>query len=48
VEQRNPAICNFSNKMEGKVDMIKSTINLQDMRRGIYIKAKAEPVWRSR
>jgi len=33
--------------MEGKVDMIKSTISLQDLRRGIYIKAKAEPAWRS-
>ena len=46
-EQRNPAICNFSDKMEGKVDMIKSTISLQDLRRGIYIKAKAELAWRS-
>jgi RNA-directed DNA polymerase len=32
--------------MGGKVDMIKSTISLQDLRRGIYIKAKAEPAWR--
>ena len=46
-EQRNPTICNFSDKMEGKVDMIKSTISLEDLRRGIYIKAKAEPAWRS-
>jgi len=46
-EQRNPTICNFSDKMEGKDDMIKSTISLQDLRRGIYIKAKAEPAWRS-
>jgi RNA-directed DNA polymerase len=32
--------------MGGKVDMIKSTISLQDLRRGIYIKAKAESAWR--
>jgi RNA-directed DNA polymerase len=32
--------------MEGKDGMIKPTINLQDLRRRIYIKAKAEPAWR--
>jgi hypothetical protein len=32
--------------MEGKDGMTKPTINLQDLRRRIYIKAKAEPAWR--
>jgi RNA-directed DNA polymerase len=32
--------------MEGKGGMIKPTINLQDLRRRIYVKAKAEPACR--
>ncbi len=32
--------------MEGKDEMIKTSINLQDLRRGIYVKAKAEQSWR--
>jgi RNA-directed DNA polymerase len=32
--------------MEGKAGMRKPTISLQDLRRRIYIKAKAEPAWR--
>jgi RNA-directed DNA polymerase len=32
--------------MEGKGGMIKPTISLQDLRRRIYLKAKAEPQWR--
>ena len=32
--------------MEGKGEMTKTSINLQDLRRGIYVKAKAEPSWR--
>jgi RNA-directed DNA polymerase len=32
--------------MEGKGEMTKASINLQDLRRGIYVKAKAEPSWR--
>lgn len=32
--------------MEGKDKMTKASISLQDLRRGIYVKAKAEPSWR--
>jgi RNA-directed DNA polymerase len=32
--------------MEGKDEMTKASINLQDLRRGIYVKAKAEASWR--
>jgi RNA-directed DNA polymerase len=32
--------------MGGKDEMIKASGSLQDLRRGIYIKAKAEPSWR--
>ncbi len=32
--------------MEGKDDMTKASGSLQDLRRGIYVKAKAEPSWR--
>jgi hypothetical protein len=32
--------------MEGRGDMIKAPISLQDLRRRIYAKAKAEPTWR--
>jgi RNA-directed DNA polymerase len=46
VEQRGPAVCNDSNKKEGKGDMTKTPVSLQDLRRSLYIKAKAEPAWR--
>src|ERR1700757_3162861 len=46
VERRGPAVCNDSNKKEGKGDMTKTPISLQDLRRSLYIKAKAEPAWR--
>jgi RNA-directed DNA polymerase len=46
VERRHPAGNNASNNKEGKVVMIKATINLQDLRRKIYIKAKADKSWR--
>jgi hypothetical protein len=46
VERRGPAICNASNIGEGKDEMTKTSINLQDLRRRIYGKAKAEPSWR--
>ncbi len=36
----------YQRRHGGKVDMIKSAISLQDLRREIYIKAKAEPAWR--
>ncbi len=32
--------------MEGKGEMTKASSSLQDLRRGIYVKAKAEPSWR--
>src|ERR1700735_3097087 len=46
VERRGPAICNVSNIGEGKDEMTKASIDLQDLRRRIYVKAKAEPSWR--
>jgi RNA-directed DNA polymerase len=45
VERRGPAVCNDSNKKEGKGEMTKAPISLQDLRRSLYIKAKAEPSW---
>src|SRR6516225_870160 len=45
-EQRDPTVCNFFGNMEGKGEMIKTPVSLQDLRRRIYIKAKAEPNWR--
>ena len=45
-ERRGPAICNTSNQGEGKDEMTKASIGLQDLRRRIYVKAKAEPSWR--
>jgi RNA-directed DNA polymerase len=45
-EQRDPTVCKFFGNMEGKGEMIKAPISLQDLRRRIYIKAKAEPAWR--
>src|SRR4249920_2304474 len=46
VEQRDPAVCSFSFNQEGKDEMTKASINLQDLRRRIYIKAKADTSWR--
>jgi RNA-directed DNA polymerase len=46
VERRDPAVCNIFNKMKGKDEMTKASISLQDLRRRIYVKAKAEPSWR--
>src|SRR5438552_11564701 len=46
VERRGPAICNVSNVREGKDEMTKASIDLQDLRRRLYVKAKAEPSWR--
>ena len=43
VEPRGPAICEVSNIGEGKDEMTKASIDLQDLRRRIYVKAKAEP-----
>lgn len=46
MEQRHPTDNNVSNKMEGNGEMTKEPIRLQDLRRTLYIKAKAEPEWR--
>ena len=46
VEQRGPAVCNDSNNKGGKGEMTKAPISLQDLRRSLYVKAKAEPSWR--
>src|SRR5260370_11623109 len=45
-EQRGPGICNVSNIGKGNDEMTKASIDLQDLRRRIYVKAKAEPSWR--
>src|SRR5438874_6025457 len=45
-ERRGPAVCNGSNKTGGKGEMTKAPISLQDLRRSLYVKAKAEPTWR--
>jgi RNA-directed DNA polymerase len=39
VKPRGPAICDVSN-------IVKASIDLQDLRRRLYVKAKAEPSWR--
>src|ERR1035437_10094958 len=45
-ERRDLAVCGDSNNMEGRGEMTKAPINLQDLRRSLYVKAKAEPAWR--
>lgn len=46
MEQRGPAGHDIFGNKEGKGEMIKTPIKLQDLRRRIYAKAKAEQVWR--
>lgn len=46
MEPRGPAVGNSSINKEGRGEMIKAPISLQDLRRRIYVKAKAEPAWR--
>jgi hypothetical protein len=46
VEQRDPAVCTSSDNTESKGEMTKAPINLRDLRRRIYRKAKAERAWR--
>lgn len=46
VERRGPAVCEFFGNTEGRGAMTKTPISLQDLRRRIYAKAKAEPSWR--
>jgi hypothetical protein len=45
-EQRGPSVCNVSFNREGKDEMTKASIDLQDLRRRLYVKAKAETSWR--
>ena len=45
-EQRDPAAGNDCVEMEGRGEMIKAPMDLQDLRRRLYVKAKAEPSWR--
>jgi RNA-directed DNA polymerase len=46
VEPRGPAAHDTFDNKEGRGEMIKAPIDLQDLRRRIYDKAKAEPSWR--
>ena len=43
---RGPAVCNVSFNREGKDEMTKASLSLQDLRRRLYVKAKAETTWR--
>jgi RNA-directed DNA polymerase len=45
-EQRDPSVCSISFNQEGKDEMTKASIDLQDLRRRLYVKAKAEMSWR--
>src|SRR6266480_2892652 len=46
VERRSPAVRHSSDNMGGRGGMIKTPIKLQDLRRKIYAKAKADTAWR--
>lgn len=46
MERRGPAVSQCSVNTEGKGEMIKAPVNLQDLRRKIYVKAKTESSWR--
>ena len=46
MERRSPAVCKVSDHKEGKDEMIKASIDLEDLRRRIYVKAKAETSWK--
>ena len=43
---KGPCCSQCSNNMGGKGEMTKTPISLQDLRRRLYVKAKAEPTWR--
>ncbi len=45
-EQRGPADCSSSDKNGRQGWMIKPPVSLQDLRKSLYIKAKAERTWR--
>ena len=42
VERRGPAEVQFSETQGGKGELTKAPVNLQDLRRRIYVKAKAD------
>ena len=42
MERRDPAACNSSDNKGGRGEMTKAPISLQDLRRRLYAKAKAE------
>ena len=44
MERRSPAVCKVSDHKEGKDEMTKASIDLQDLRRSV--KAKAETSWK--
>jgi len=46
VERGGPAVCSVSDNTEGKDEMIKASVSLQDLRRRLYVKAKADTSWR--
>ncbi len=46
MEPRGPAAHDSFGNTRGRGEMTKSPINLQDLRRRIYVKAKSEPSWR--
>src|SRR5579863_7372792 len=46
VERRGPAVCTGTHNMGGKGEMTKAPGSLQDLRRSLNVKAKAEPTWR--
>jgi RNA-directed DNA polymerase len=46
VESRGPAAHAVFIKKGGRGEMTKAPINLQDLRRRLYVKAKTEPTWR--
>src|SRR6516165_990501 len=45
-ERRDPADCSGSNNKGGKGGMTTTPGSLQDLRKSLSIKAKAEPTWR--
>jgi len=45
-ERRDSAAGNSSNKTRGRDEMIKVFTSLQDLRRRIYVEAKADKAWR--
>ncbi len=46
MEQRDPAAHDSIVNTRGRGEMTKTPVNLQDLRRRIYVKAKSEPSWR--